>query len=132
MSIEANSEVDITIDGPGLPQSVVRAEVWHVRRQLLRNSSRKIWIIGMMLSKSDDAYGKLLATAGVAAEAEESDRSDALETDPEQRNFRIRVQERSGPRTRLLTLAAVTQFDARRLATRDLDPKWKIIEVLDA
>jgi PilZ domain len=157
--LEAKNSVEISIDVPGVAESIVRTEVWHVRRQQIPNSNRKIWVIGAMLDQSDDAYLKLLAAAGIAPTvaaanpnpsrvpanpttvsrtekrgpgptATPSDISTVDEIEP--KVFRVRVQARTGPRTRLLTITAESVADARALATQDLQPEWRIIEVLAA
>lgn len=157
--LEAKSRIQITIGVHGFEDSVVEAEVWHIRRQQVRKTSRKIWVVGVVLEKSDDAYLKLLAAAGLAPErrpaqtgsgagAEASttssptsrtrassgvDPSDSAHVDSlEPKVFRVRVQARTGPRTRLLTLTAESEAEAHVLATRDLQPEWKVVQVIPA
>jgi len=153
--IDPKSKIEIAIDVPGIPDSIVEAEVWHVRREKVAKSSRKIWVIGVMLDKADDGYVELLRAAGLAttkgaeASIHSSGRTASDSRDPrssstavggknlpggeiEPRVFRIRVQARTGPRTRLLTLTADTEEDAQATATRDLERDWRIIEIIAA
>ena len=44
----------------------------------------------------------------------------------------VRVKARSGPRTRMLTLTAESEEEAGRLAARDLESAWTIMEVITA
>ena len=46
--------------------------------------------------------------------------------------FRVRVKATRGPRTRMLTLGAVSAAEAETLASADLGDDWSIIEVLPA
>lgn len=64
--LTARSRIELVIDVPSFQDAVVRGEVWHVRRQQIKRSKRKIWAIGVMLETSDTAYQRLLAAAGVA------------------------------------------------------------------
>ena len=138
--LDAKSKIEIVIDVPGFPESVVKAEVWHVRRQRLRNSKRKIWVIGAVLEKSDDAYLRLLAADSVVTEKAPLDEisrtgtafsstrptrnvrvaapqplpsEPADDEDAPPQVFRVRVQSRTGPRTRLLTIAGESEQDAQ-------------------
>ena len=155
IKLEPKTTIEIEIDVPGFPDCVVEADVWHVHRQKLRNSSRKIWAIGAMLDTSDDAYSRLLSAAGVAPEgsSEASIDRTRFEADSrtpsspgrnfapattdesptedrgEPRIFRIRVQANTGPRTRLLTFTADSREHAEAIAAEDLEPEWRIIEV---
>ncbi len=157
VAFEAKNKIEIEIDVPGFPDCRVQAEVWHVRPQKGRDASRKIWAVGAMLEKSDDAYLRLLAAAGVAPDGmaagsidrigqaaadssvpgtaatdRSSDACDDLSAakGSEPRIFRVRVQAKTGPRTRLLTFTADSRADAESMAVAALQPEWKVIEVL--
>lgn len=147
--LPAKTSVDIRITVQGYADATVRAEVWHARRHQLKKSNRKIWAVGLMLEESDEAYQKLLAAAGIAPTATNdagstkkpatrgaprspaaNSRMDKATLDSVEANvFRVRVQARTGPRTRLLTLTAESEAQARALATRDLEGEWCVIEV---
>lgn len=156
VALEAKSRIEVEIDVPGFPECVVKAEVWHVHRQKSRDASRKIWSVGAMLEKSDDAYLRLLAAAGVApndrstgssdrAGAESTNRTSqrpqefvapppesddlSIEDVVEPKIFRVRVQARTGPRTRLLTITADSRSEAEGMAAADLRPEWTVVEV---
>ncbi|MFK7896812.1 MAG: PilZ domain-containing protein [Myxococcota bacterium] len=201
--VASKSMIHISIDVPGRGESIVEAQVWHVRRQKMHGGMRKVWAIGVMLEETDDAYQRLLSAAGVAPEQESIaspeagrpsvsrsprpnppptdsasfERRTASETkaisnpEPpsatpapsvspaaaatsssssasaqgsvsedagqgerpedliEPKIFRIRVKATAGPRTKVLTLAADSEEEARSLATRDLEARWTILEV---
>jgi len=138
--LEPGRSVEIAIDVPGKGESRVRAEVWHVRRQRIGESSRRVWTLGLMLQEPDAAYRTLLAAAGVAAEGPAPQATeggargtgsadiaalDSLDPQP----FRVRVKATGGPRTRLLTLTASSVEEAMALASRDLEASWTVVEV---
>jgi len=156
VEFETKTKIEIQIDVRGFPDCIVQAEVWHVHPQKGRKASRKIWSVGVMLDKSDDGYLRLLAAAGAAPEGvqtesidrgtaehaaalgHESQPSEAPRAEPddfslegglEPRIFRVRVQARTGPRTRLLTFTADSRADAESMAIAALQPEWRVIEV---
>ncbi len=133
-------QAEVSIDVPGTGMSSVKAEIWHIRREKGR-SGQKVWVVGVMLSDADEAYENLLRAAGVAseggqAEAEAHEADPTPETDPVEeirsRVYRIRCKARGGPRTRVLTMAAPSQADARSLAIRDLGDAWSVLEIREA
>ena len=157
--LESKSAIEIAIDVPAFSDSVVRGEVWHVRQQKIRSSARKVWVIGVVLDHSDDAYLRLLTGAGLTPDRQPTtppaptrtarpspppaatlpprrrasrpiEGRELDELDPQV--YRVRVQALTGPRTRLLTLTARSKVDAERLAARDLDPDWRVIDVYAA
>lgn len=116
----------VVIDVPNHGPAKVRADVWHVRRSKSPSSGKKIWSAGMLLVKSDDTYERLFApTIFDSCEQEDvpQDEPDDLKV------FRVRVQLRGEPRSRLLTLAAGTRQEAGQLALADLDHSWTITEI---
>lgn len=148
--LASRSPVEIAINVPGYADSVVQASIWHVRRQSVKGTSRKIWVMGVMLEESDDAYRWLLSAAGAAPEQEAAARAptppsveEALRSEPvtaptpeelaidaaEAQVFRVRVKARGVPRTKLLTLTAISEDEARELATRDLEGRWQVVEI---
>jgi hypothetical protein len=155
--LETKSPIEVKIDVPGRPDVIVQAEVWHIRREKVGSSSRKVWVIGAMIERSGEDYQMLLAGVGLAGEAApnpmpaSAPRQPATPASPAQtkdrklppgRNpisvedvgepetFRVRVQARNGPRTRLLTLTADSKAQAEEIALRDLQPAWKVLEVI--
>jgi hypothetical protein len=134
---------EISIDVPGTGLSRVHIEIWHIRREKSQNSNSKVWIAGAMLIDSDAAYAKLLSATGIASgdintaapPASESPNQSgakngiqAIDT-IEPRVFRIRCKAAGGPRSRVLSLAAESEEQARALATRDLGEAWTILEI---
>lgn len=154
--MKPRQEIEIEIDVPDVGISKVIADVWHIRREKSRLSSKQVWIAGVIITEADAAYDRLLQAAGVAAEpvleADEEPTfpnsnfqsvlhtADSLtpeqERDPvnatEHRVFRIRCKARGGPRSRVLTLAAESVKHAEMLAARDLGETWTVLEVREA
>lgn len=144
--IETGRVLEIAIDVPSVGESRIRAEVWHVRRQRVGETQRKVWAIGLMIAEPDAAYRALLHTAGVAGEAPDGPfetagatsvapakgRASAAEKAIDAANphvFRVRVKATTGPRTRMLTLMASSAEEARALAMDELDGRWTVLEV---
>lgn len=192
----SKSKIHISIDVPNRGESIVEAQVWHVRRQKMHGGTRKVWAVGVMLEETDDPYQRLLLAAGVAPEKSElpeagrptvkaasaslanstlsrshaEEQSDlhsaslppvqsipsipsrsaslkdtltgsapqeprveseglAPEDMIEPKIFRIRVKATGGPRTKVLTLTAESEEEARELAVRDLESRWTIMDV---
>jgi hypothetical protein len=75
----------------------------------------------------DDADLDLLSPAELA---ELSSRPKEPAPDGALQMFRVRVKSASGPRTRTLTLGAVSAAEAETLARADLGDDWVILEVL--
>lgn len=194
--LASKSKIHISIDVPNRGESIVEAQVWHVRRQKMHGGTRKVWAIGVMLEGTDESYQRLLLAAGVAPDTQNSNPPEpgrptvsaapraaakpaaAAKTDSavfrrrspstaaapaspvpspttsrtgsppaaplvsaeaetemspedlfEPKIFRIRVKAVGGPRTKVLTLAAESEEEARTLATRDLEARWTVMDV---
>ena len=123
----------LRIDVPPTLTVVVEATAWHVRRVESQATGRNFWCVGMMLVKADDGYLRLLPEAPERVElpgdggegADEEGEEDSVELS----TFRVRVRARVGPRSRVLTLSAVSEAQARELAVADLDGDWIVVEV---
>lgn len=144
--LKPNEKYQIAIDVPGTGLAQVRVELWHIRRETSKRANSRVWIAGAMLVDADKAYAKLLKAAGVANP--EADRPvetaqngtkgksgtkgkgpiDAIDG-IEPRVYRIRCKAIGGPRSRILSLAADTEAQARSLAIRDLGEAWTVLEV---
>lgn len=132
----------------------VEGLVWHSRRVRRRSSAETTWILGLMISEAPDAYFALVprtsarprpqeaSGAGApdqAAPDEAASEEAALEeaapheASPEEPDdllaFRIRVKQCSGPRTRVLSLNAESEDEARSFAIADLEGDWEVLEV---
>lgn len=137
---------EISIDIPGTGLSQVHIEIWHIRREKSQSTNSKIWIAGAMLCDSDTAYAKLLSATGITSRGDDtavqstSESSDRPNTENaiqpidtiEPRVFRIRCKAKGGPRSRVLSLAADSEEQARELATRDLGAEWTVLEIREA
>jgi hypothetical protein len=144
--LKPNQEFEISIDVPGTGVAKVRVELWHIRRETSQRTKSRVWIAGAILVDADEAYTKLLKAAGVAqaknngsAETSPNGPKRAAATkvhDPidtfEPNVYRIRCKAIGGPRSRVLSLAADSEEQARALATRDLGEAWTVLEVRKA
>ena len=121
----------IRIKLPGNTVMEVEARVWHSRRARKRGTDETYWMLGLILLKTPDAYIDLLPIEDAKDEDEaKEEESDAADQEPAQlRPYRIRVKHRSGPRTRVLSLSAKSEDEARSLATADLMDDWELLEV---
>ena len=141
--LKPNQEFDISIDVPGTGVAKVRVELWHIRRETSQKTKSRVWIAGAILVDGDQAYSKLLKAAGVAqteanrpAETSPDGPKRTLPTKPrdsidtvEPNVYRIRCKAIGGPRSRVLSLAADSEEQARSLATRDLGESWTVLEI---
>ncbi len=115
----------VAVDVPKLGPAKIESTVWHVRSVKNPSTRRRAWSAGIVLRKSDDTYARLLAPAelNVSIEDDSNDKSDELQM------FRVRVQVKGEPRTRVLTLEAATEEEAHEMALADLDDSWTIIDI---
>ena len=134
---------DISIDVPGTGLSRVQVEIWHIRREESKNAKSRVWIGGAMILASDDAYSKLLTATGVLSRGVDSAEEAASSTPkpsgatkaPEPIDsfdpivYRIRCKQTGGPRTRVLSLAADSEAQARALASEDLGSSWTVLDI---
>jgi hypothetical protein len=51
------------------------------------------------------------------------------ETDKEPRPFRLRLRHRTSPRTKMLTVGATSEEDARAIAEESLGEHWELLEI---
>jgi hypothetical protein len=111
----------------------VEALLWHSRRVRSRESGEDTWVLGLMLSSACEAYSRLVPGAQ-AQRPEPPSPSEPNEPDPVEEDdlvgFRIRVKHCVGPRTRLLTLSATSDEEARALAVTHLGGDWEVLEIL--
>lgn len=137
---------EISIDVPGTGLSRVHAEIWHIRREKSGNTNNQVWIAGAMLVDADEAYAKLLTATGLVSRniepatlaasgkpnrAGPTKAPDVIDT-IESKVYRIRCKATSGPRSRVLSLAADSEEQARSLAIRDLGAAWTVLEIREA
>ncbi len=149
VELKKGESLRISIDVPKHGPTRIEAFVWHVRRLKSSSTQMQNWSAGMVLVKSDDIYARILAPAkpnvsvrgdrnvsvrgdpnvSVRGDPNVSVRGDPNDKSDELRSFKLRVQVRGEPRSRLLTLGAATEEQARELALADLDDSWSIIEI---
>jgi len=125
VELEKGYIVKVMIDIPSHGPVEVQSRVWHVRKNRNPTTQAIVWSVGMLLLKADAEYRRLLPHPQATAVEDDGTRD---ETD-QFIAFRVRVQVRGEPRTRLLNLAASSEEEARRLALLDLDDSWSIVEV---
>jgi hypothetical protein len=115
VKLNQGDDLRIEFEVPQYGLSKIQAFVWHVR-SIKNSSTQKLnWTAGMVLVKSDDTYARLLASTdpNASVEGDPNDKSDAIHS------FRVRVQMREELRSRLLTLGAATENEAREEALSD-------------
>lgn len=143
--LKPRQRYEISIAFPGANQSKVQAEIWHIRREKSNSSSSRVWIAGAMLVDADTAYAKLLKAADAGSDdnastrpGEPSTRKRGTPSSPDESEllesidskiYRIRCKLIEGPRTRVLSLAADSEEQARALAIRDLGSEWTVLEI---
>ena len=124
----------IRIQAPDGPLEV-EAIVWHSRLVRPRGSTETFMALGLMISKAPDRYFHLIPREATQAESDEPACS-ASEASADGRSdlpaFRIRVKQLAAPRTRVLSLHAESEDEARALASADLKGEWEILEVWPA
>jgi hypothetical protein len=121
----------IRIQARGGPLEV-ETLVWHSRQVRLRGASETSWALGLMISDAPDQYFQLVPQGDTHAKSKEPEVSADEVTEeaaPELPAFRIRVKQLAAPRTRVLSLNAESEDEARALATADLKGEWEILEV---
>jgi hypothetical protein len=128
VELEKGYIVRVEIDVPTYGPSEVQVRVWHVQKNRKPATGEILWSAGMFMLQSDENYKRLLPPAKPidALGSEVKDDAGHLEA------FRVRIQIRGEPRTRLLNLAATSEAEARRLALKDLDAAWSVVEVRKA
>lgn len=132
----------VRFEAPNGKPIEVEALLWHSRRVRDRATGKTTWALGLMISNACDAYLRLAPQTGAprpepassseAGDPGESDESDES-GDPsakELAEFRIRVKQVGGPRTRTLTLSAESDEEASALAATHLGDDWEVLEVL--
>ena len=129
--VEQHDSLRIHIDVPGMGRVTVRALAWHVRRVQGARSGKRAWAVGAALVKADPGYYSLLREEGTLSRASEGNEDAAIGGvhAGELIVFKVRVKKRTGPRTRLLSLTARDEAEARRLTLNDLDDSWAIVDV---
>lgn len=142
LSVYTQLEVDqgetllVRMDVPKVGQLELETIIWHVRHTRRRDNGEPCFLLGLMLSKAPDVYFELVSHT-MPDEPHESDalepQSDPLPdlgTDtPGLRLFRVRVKARSGPRTRVLSLSAESEREARALVESEINDEWDVLEV---
>jgi hypothetical protein len=136
-ALEAEQGEDLTVrfQAPDVGAVAVEAMLWHSRRVRDRATGENTRVLGLMVSRASEAYTRLVAPSGASPQesADASAVNDADEFgDGELDSYRIRVKERASPRTRVLTLSATSDEEARTLATTHLGDEWEVLEVSPA
>jgi len=147
-AIRRGERVAIEIDLPSRGPIQVEATAWHARTQHSKATRRTFFSIGFVLDRADDGFASLLGSASPSAIAsaspiglreptapDDADATAELEADADSiglRAFRVRTRAPSGPRTRLLSIAAQSEKEARLLALADLEAGWSVVEIAEA
>jgi len=134
VAFETGDSLQLRLQPPGCAEIGVEGMVWHARRVRQRQSGEVRSVLGLMLSEAPDEYGKLVSKAPPREDRADSDsragaRRRTHESPTELRAFHIRLKHRSGPRTRVLSLSAQSETEARTLALRELADEWELLEI---
>ena len=136
--VEAGESLVVRLQLPNQRKPLeLETTVWHARLTKPRRTGERGWVLGLLLCKAPDAYFELLrqrnteALPGDSATTKPStSERKGPRTGPDGlQSFRIRVRLCSEPRTRVLTLSAESEEEARALAITDLGDAWEVLEV---
>lgn len=145
LSVYTQLEVDqgdpllVLMNVPKVGKIELETIIWHIRPARQRNSGEPCYLLGLMLYKAPDAYFELVPDS-MPDEQHESDRvlepqaGPLLDSETDTQGltlFRIRIKARSGPRTRVLSLGAESENEARAHAMSELNNEWEVREVHD-
>jgi len=122
LSAQQGEPVRVRIEGLASPLEV-EALVWHARLVRRRDTREPCRVLGLMLSKAPEPWFELIPRAPLQGEPPAAG---------ELRAFRIRVKHCQGPRTRILSLSAESEDEARSLAADELKGEWDVLEVVPA
>ena len=135
LEIDQGENLSIRFQTPEGEAIQVEALLWHSRQVRNRESGESAWVLGLMVSKASAAYSRLARRAPAPRQEPPSPSPvrdpDAVEDD-ELVGFRIRVKQCVGPRTRLLSLSATSDEEARALAVTHLGDDWEVLEIFTA
>jgi hypothetical protein len=126
--------LQLRLQPPECGEIGVEGLVWHARRVRQRRSGDVRSVLGLILSEAPDEYRKLISKPAPRGDRPDSDpragaRGRIDESPPKLRAFRIRVKHRLGPRTRVLSLSAQSETEARSVALRELTDEWELLEI---
>jgi hypothetical protein len=141
LSVRAALEADqgeslmVRFQAPGGETIEVGTLLWHARRVRDWETGEDTRILGLMVSNACEAYSRVVPCP--QAPPPEPAAPSAPSAPDEVGNgelvgFRIRVQQCAGPRTRILTLSAESDEEARALAATHLGEDWEVLEILTA
>ena len=135
LEVEQGASLLIRFQAPGGEPIEVEALVWHSRRVRDRTTGEDACVLGLMVSRASEEYSRI-ASSSRARRPEPASPSDGADpgelVDGELIGFRIRAKERSSPRTRILTLSAKSEEEARALAASHLEDGWEVLEIAAA
>jgi hypothetical protein len=141
LSVRAALEADqgeslmVRFQAPDGEAIEIETLIWHTRGIRDWETGENTRVLGLMISNACEAYSRLVPRAQTRhpEPARPSGASVPDEVDNgELVGFRIRVQQSAGPRTRILTLSAESDEEARALAVTHLGEDWEVLEILAA
>ena len=153
LDLAQGDEVEIEI-AEGV-RMTVKALAWNTRR--VRRGDERFFVVGMMLAEVGPDYETLVirvagsrparaaARSAPAAPAAGGEPAPARSAPAAERKapptvagprrlpwWRLRVKETTGPRTRLVTLAAASAEDAKAQSLAEMGDGWEVIDVRPA
>jgi hypothetical protein len=136
-ALEADQGESLTVrfQAPDGEAIEVETLLWHARRVRDRETGEDSRVLGLMVSDTCEAYSRVVprsqarppepASPSVASAPDEVENGELA-------GFRIRVKQCAGPRTRILTLSAQSDEEARALAATHLGDDWEVLEIFTA
>lgn len=135
LKADQGESLTVRFQAPGGEAIEVETLLWHARRVRDRETGEDSRVLGLMVSDACEAYARLVprseAPPPEPATPSAESAPDAVgkgELVP----FRIRVQQCACPRTRILTLSAESDEEARASAATHLGDDWEVLEILTA
>ena len=136
-----------TTAGPG-PGEPVRVELMAARKDAIAIAAHVVWRrvvlphlrtvshggLGLRIRTAPDSYYRFLSNVAVPGEAQAEPAADpsAAQAGSPQTEFRVRLKQEGGPRTRSVTLCCPSEPAARSLALAQVGSGWTVLGVEEA
>jgi hypothetical protein len=137
--LEVAAAVQVELSDRRQPISV-SVMVWHSRRARFQGKQR--FVYGCIIESPSEAYLALFQRAESRCARRTPARPtqtlemapcpsepEPLAKDDEPRPYRLRLRHRTSPRTKMLTVGAASEDDARAIAEDSLGAEWELLEI---
>ena len=128
IELHRGEHLEIQLEIPGQHAVDVEATAWHVRA-LESSDGRRTWSVGTMLTKSGRDYDRLIPNEGRCEFADDDEVTQEF-AEHEIQVYRVVVQAIIQPPTRVLTIGAASEEEARALASEDLGEDWSVVDII--